>query len=194
MKSNIVKSFLNVLVDQLFDGKEKKDFNEKFQCFVLNVRSFKINLLYRATENGDKISQIYKCFNEINNKLEGKERAFITFIKVDNTIIIFLTDSIWKITNKFQNKIELYIKTLKNLFDEIKSLRDEKGILFSKDKIMIGDNYENCIEINDNFLKNKSCSIQQSNDSIWLKINKNFDLKDAFKIDEMEIIYFYFEK
>ena len=90
------------------------------------------------------------------------------------------------------NQINLE-KLMKNKFQR----ENEKGILFSKEKIKIGENF---IEINDNFLKNKSCSIKQSNENNWPKINEIFDLKDedpenySFKIDEMEMVYVCLEK
>ena len=204
MKSNIVKTFLSNGVNEIVNLNKKKDIDknnkklQEFQGLVWLVHLFKIKLLYRATEKGDTISQIYKCLNEINNKPKEKE-GIVTLIKVNNKVIFFVTEYIWKITNKFQ-PIEFNIFPLKNFFDfELDKFRNynEKGILFSKDKIKIGENF---IEINDNFLKNKSCSIKKSNENNWPQINEIFDLKDedpenySFKIDEMEMVYVCLEK
>ena len=204
MKSNIVKTFLSNIVNEIVNLNKKKDIDkndkklQEFKDFISKLNSFKIKLLYRATEKGDTISQIYKCLNEINNKPKEQE-AIITLIKVNNKVIYFITEYIWKITNKFQ-PIKLTIFALKNIFendpDKFGHI-NEKGILFSKEKIKIGENF---IEINDNFLKNKSCSIKKSNENNWPKINEIFDLKDedpenySFKIDEMEMVYVCLEK
>ncbi len=204
MKSNIVKTFLSNIVNEIVNLNKKKDIDkndkklQEFKDFISKLNSFKIKLLYRATEKGDTISQIYECFNEINNKPKEHE-GIITLIKVNNKVIYFITDYIWKITNKFQ-PIDLTILALKNIFENDPDKfehKNEKGILFSKEKIKIGENF---IEINDNFLKNKSCSIKKSNENNWPKINEIFDLKDedpenySFKIDEMEMVYVCLEK
>lgn len=204
MKSNIVKTFLSNIVNEIVNLNKKKDIDkndkklQEFKDFISKLNSFKIKLLYRATEKGDTISQIYECFNEINNKPKEFE-GILTLIKVNNKVILFGTDYIWKITNKFQ-PIDLTILALKNIFEndfDKFEHKNEKGILFSKEKIKIGENF---IEINDNFLKNKSCSIKKSNENNWPKINEIFDLKDedpenySFKIDEMEMVYVCLEK
>ena len=204
MKSNIVKTFLSNIVNEIVNLNKKKDIDkndkklQEFKDFISKLNSFKIKLLYRATEKGDTISQIYECFNEINNKPKEFE-GIVTLIKVNNKVIYFFTEYIWKITNKFQ-PIKFTIIALKNIFENAPNKfqrENEKGILFSKEKIKIGENF---IEINDNFLKNKSCSIKKSNENNWPKINEIFDLKDedpenySFKIDEMEMVYVCLEK
>ena len=177
MKSNILKSFLSNLVNEFDNNGEKKNGPEDILELISLIHSSKINLLYRATENGDKISQIYKCFNEINNKPKEKEIIF-TFIKVNNTIIFFLTKNIWEITNKFY-PIDFCFITLNNIFRFLNNkISKKKGIFFTKEKIKIGKNF---IEINDNFLKNKSCSIKQSN--LFNKQNINILNKKEININ-----------
>jgi len=248
MKSNIIRSGLSIIVNKVISNKKKLP--QEFQILL----SARMNFLYRASENGDKISQIYKVLNEFSNKLEVAEAYLaylLTLIKVGDTIILIRNDDVWKIKNDFQpinnfstvnclvqnlidgnhnenNKIKVELnndnnenkdnevvendkekdkdndKSEKIIDDEGKDNEQdfvetgnvEKGIFFSKEKIMIGENY---IEINDNFFENNSCSIKQPNNKKFPKINKIFDLKDkncqnySFKIDEMEIICFYKE-
>ena len=133
MKSNILKSFLSNLVNEIDNNDEKKNGPSDILELISLIHSSKINLLYRASENGDKISQIYKCFNEINNKPKEKEIIF-TFIKVNNTIIFFLTKNIWEITNKFY-PIEFYFITLNNILYFLNDkISTKKGIFFQKKK------------------------------------------------------------
>ena len=159
-----------------------------FKILIEKTKAPKFKFLYRAAENGDKISQIYKCLNKFDNNCEENEFTILTFIIIENSIIYFETDYIWNLTNKFQNLKQFSIiknlkKDIKNFIDNINNNNNndnnnnnndnnnnnnnndndnynnndndndnidifdiEKG--FSKNKIMIGENY---IEINNNF-------------------------------------------